>query len=472
MRAALEQSRFVPNVARFIMPPPAGTAKNWAAYRARFVEPIRIRAGVAFWNANEKWLTMAEELYGVPPEIVVGIVGVESIYGRQMGNFRIIDALATLAFDFPVGRKDRSDFFKDELESWFVLCKSEGVDPLAWKGSYAGAIGMAQFMPSSFNKYAVDLDGDGHVNLHESAADVIGSVAHYMAEFGWKRGLPVRFSVQPPADTADRAALLAPDIVPTFSAAEMQARGAVLPPEAASVDSALALVELENGAAAPSYVAGTSNFYAVTRYNWSSYYAMAVVELGEAVRAARGSHGHDKQLGPRRTLRRGGVARLRPGRECVHEPEAGSSIPESARPDHSPVRQVAQLAGVADRHVPGGVAQDVLHFVWLQARLPLQDERADAGHFGGGRRGAAEERPAAAGWRPGRQGKVVLEARTRRHRQDDVGTASVARQTAHVGYEAVLAIADSDLAAEGRSAIPDRTGSSCRRDRRGRRRPR
>jgi len=288
VRAALEQARFQPNVARFIMPPPAGTAKNWAAYRARFVEPIRIRAGVAFWGANEKWLAMAEEVYGVPPEIVVGIVGVESIYGRQMGNFRIIDALATLAFDFPTGRSDRSAFFKDELESWFVLCKSEGIDPVAWKGSYAGAIGMAQFMPSSFNKYAVDLDGDGHVNLHDSAADVIGSVAHYLAEFGWKRGLPVRFAVQPPTDTADRAALLVPDIVPTFSVEEMQARGAVLPAEAAGVDSALALVELQNGSAAPSYVAGTSNFYAVTRYNWSSYYALAVVELGEAVKAARG----------------------------------------------------------------------------------------------------------------------------------------------------------------------------------------
>ena len=106
---------------------------------------------------------------------------------------------------------------------------------------------MAQFMPSSFNKYAVDLDGDGHVDLHDSAADVIGSVAHYLAEFGWKRGLPARFDVQPPADTTDRAVLLAPDIVPTFSAAEMQARGAALPPEAAGVDSALALVELENG---------------------------------------------------------------------------------------------------------------------------------------------------------------------------------------------------------------------------------
>ena len=287
VRAALEQSRFVPSVARFIMPPPAGTAKNWAAYRARFVEPIRIRAGVAFWREHEKWLAMAEELYGVPPEIVVGIVGVESIYGRQMGNFRIIDALATLAFDFPAGRKDRSDFFKDELENWFVLCKSEGIAPIAWKGSYAGAIGMAQFMPSSFNRYAVDLDGDGHVDLHASGADVIGSVANYLAEFGWQRGLAVRFSVKPPTDTSERAALLAPDIVPTFSATEMAARGAALPPEALALDSALALVELQNGAAAPSYLAGTTNFYAITRYNWSSYYALAVVELGEAVQRAR-----------------------------------------------------------------------------------------------------------------------------------------------------------------------------------------
>ena len=288
VRAALEQARFQPNVARFIMPPPAGTAKNWAAYRSRFVEPIRIRAGVAFWGANEKWLAMAEEVYGVPPEIVVGIVGVESIYGRQMGNFRIIDALATLAFDFPTGRKDRAPFFRSELEEFFVMCQSEGLDPLRPTGSFAGALGMPQFMPSSFNKYAVDLDGDGHVNLHDSAADVIGSVAHYLAEFGWKRGLPVRFAVQPPTDTADRAALLVPDIVPNFSVEEMQARGAVLPAEAAGVDSALALVELQNGSAAPSYVAGTSNFYAVTRYNWSSYYALAVVELGEAVKAARG----------------------------------------------------------------------------------------------------------------------------------------------------------------------------------------
>ncbi|MEP7298426.1 MAG: lytic murein transglycosylase B [Burkholderiales bacterium] len=292
VQAALQRARFVPSVARAIMPPPAGTAKNWALYRSRFIEPVRIRAGVAFWRANEKWLKQAEEIYGVPPEIVVGIVGVETIYGQQMGNFRTIDALATLSFDFPTGRKDRSAFFRDELENLFVLCQSEGADPLQLKGSFAGAMGMPQFMPSSFNKYAVDMDGDGHVDLRGSTADVIGSVAHYLAEFGWRRDLPTRFDVAVPVDTANRATLLAPDILPSFSINEFAERGAQLDPAALATDvrldaagglGKLALVELQNGDAAPSYVAGTSNFYAVTRYNWSSYYALAVIELGEAV---------------------------------------------------------------------------------------------------------------------------------------------------------------------------------------------
>jgi membrane-bound lytic murein transglycosylase B len=283
---ALAQARFQPLVVRYIMPSTNGAAKNWSAYRARFVEPIRIRAGVEFWRGNERWLAEAEQMYGVPPEVVVGIVGVESIYGRQMGNFRIIDALATLAFDFPAERSDRSAFFRDELENWFVLCKSEGVDPLSWRGSYAGAIGMAQFMPSSFNRFAVDFDGDGRVDLQTSAADVIGSVANYLAEFGWKRGLPARFDVEPPPEIGDLALLLAPDIVPSFTAAEMVERGARLPDAAFAAGSLLALVALQNGDAAPTYVAGTTNFYALTRYNWSSYYAMAVLALGEAVRPA------------------------------------------------------------------------------------------------------------------------------------------------------------------------------------------
>jgi len=289
VEAVLTEARFLPSVARAIMPPPSGTPKSWVAYRARFVEPTRIRAGTAFWRENERWLTEAEARFGVPPEIVVGILGVESIYGRQMGTFRVIDALATLAFDFPPGRRDRSAFFRDELESFFVLCRREGNDPLALQGSYAGAIGMAQFMPSSINQYAIDFDGDGNIDLQGSAADAIGSVAHYLAQFGWERGLPARFEVAPPNDPAERGVLLEPDIVPTFTAEELESHGAHLSDAGRAAAGKLALVEVENGDGPPSYVAGTTNFYAITRYNWSSYYALAVIELGEAVARERRS---------------------------------------------------------------------------------------------------------------------------------------------------------------------------------------
>ena len=294
VQAALAQSRYMPSVARLIMPPPAGTAKNWAAYRERFIEPRRIGAGVAFWQAHERWLAQAERVYGVPAEIVIGIVGVETLYGKHMGGYRVIDALATLSFDFPAGRKDRSAFFRDELEQWLVLSHREHRDPVALKGSYAGALGLPQFMPSSVIKYAVDFDGDGHIDLHTSGADVIGSVAHYLAEFGWQRGLPTHLEVAAPTDTSARAALLVPDILPSFTAQQFIEHGAVFGSEAdlariggTAGSIPLALIELQNGEAAPSYAAGTANFYAVTRYNWSSYYAMAVIELGAAVRRAR-----------------------------------------------------------------------------------------------------------------------------------------------------------------------------------------
>jgi membrane-bound lytic murein transglycosylase B len=288
VQATLAAARFQPAVVKLVMPPPAGTAKNWAAYRARFVEPQRIRAGLDFWRANERWLQQAEAAYGVPPEVVVGIVGVETLYGQQMGRFRAVDALATLAFDFPPGRKDRSAFFRDELEQLFVMCQGStqrnACDPLAVRSSFAGAIGMPQFMPGSVNRFAVDFDGDGRIDLQHGAADVIGSVARYLAEFGWQRGLPTRFAVAVPVDAADRATLLVPDIVPSFSAAQFTELGARLDATALAHDGPLALVELQNGDAAPSYVAGTTNFYAITRYNWSSYYALAVIELGEAVK--------------------------------------------------------------------------------------------------------------------------------------------------------------------------------------------
>ena len=274
-------------VRRLIMPPPAGTAKNWAAYRARFVEPQRVAAGVAFWRDNESWLQEAQDRWGVPAEIVVGIIGVETFYGRITGNFRVLDALSTLAFDFPPGRKDRSAFFAEQLEEFLAICAREAVDPSSIKGSFAGAMGLPQFMPGSINRWAVDMDGDGHIQLHRNSADAVGSVAHYLASFGWQRDLPTHFDVAVPVDSSDRAVLLGPDIVPSFSAEQFAQRGAALSPAGRTHSGPLALVELQNGNAAPSYVAGTQNFYVVTRYNWSSYYAMAVIDLAQAVKTAR-----------------------------------------------------------------------------------------------------------------------------------------------------------------------------------------
>jgi membrane-bound lytic murein transglycosylase B len=287
VKRQLDQAQRMESVRKLVMPPPVGVAKNWAAYRTRFIEPQRIAAGAAFWDAHARWLEQAETRWGVPPEVVVAIVGVETFYGRITGNFRLLDALATLAFDFPPGRRDRSAFFRSELEEFLVLCARERSDPQAVKGSYAGAMGLPQFMPGSVNRFAVDFDQDGHVDLHKSGADVVGSVAHYLAAWGWLRGLPTHYGVAVPSDTAERAALLAPDILPTFSAAQFAERGAELAEAGRNHDGLLALIELQNGDLAPSYVAGTQNFYAITRYNWSSYYAMAVIELAQALKRQR-----------------------------------------------------------------------------------------------------------------------------------------------------------------------------------------
>ncbi len=286
VEAALAQARHQPTIVKLMAPPPAGTAKNWAAYRSRFVEPLRIRAGVAFWREQADWLAMAQSRFGVPPAIVVGIVGVESIYGREVGRWRVLDALATLALDFPkTDRRDRSAFFADELGRFLARCRRDNTDPTGPLGSFAGAMGWPQFMPSAVDQYAVDFDGDGRIDLHASPADVIGSVAHYLAAFDWQPGIATHHAVDAPVEVADRAALLGPDILPSFTAAEFAARGARLDAAGQRHAGLLALVELQNGDAAPSYVAGTENFYAITRYNRSSYYAMAVIELGAAVQA-------------------------------------------------------------------------------------------------------------------------------------------------------------------------------------------
>jgi len=290
LSAQLTAAQDLTRVKQLILPPVSGTAKNWTAYRERFVEPKRIDAGAAFWDANAATLARAESRYGVPAEIIVGIIGVETFYGRVTGGFKVLDALATLAFDFPPQHPratERQAFFRQELADFLRLCHEQDLDPTAVRGSYAGALGLPQFMPGSWRRHAVDFDGDGHIDLINNPADAIGSVANFLVQHGWQPGMLTHYTVAVPVDTAQRARLLAADILPSFTAAQFAAAGAVLSEAGQLHTGPLALIELQNGAAAPQYYAGTANFYALTRYNWSSYYAMSVIELGRAVRARR-----------------------------------------------------------------------------------------------------------------------------------------------------------------------------------------
>ncbi len=289
MRTAVAQAQLLQTAIRLNQPAPAATAKNWRVYRSRFIDPVRINAGVRFWQANRETLQRAEKEFGVPAEIIVGVLGVETIYGQQMGDFRVLDALATLAFNFPQSHPraaERAAYFRSELEQFLVWHNKRGSDPLRPRGSFAGASGMPQFMPSSIARWAVDYDGDKRIDLTRSTDDVIGSVANYFKGYGWHTGMPTHYPVRFDKDKLDLGALLAPDILPTFTVASFQGRGAVLEGPALEHKGPLALIELQNGGDTPTFVAGTENFYVVTRYNWSSYYAMAVIELGREVREA------------------------------------------------------------------------------------------------------------------------------------------------------------------------------------------
>jgi membrane-bound lytic murein transglycosylase B len=287
-RQLIGQARLNPRVKQLTAPAGAGFQKNWQVYRDRFIEPRRIDAAVRFWKTHHDLLARAEQTYGVPAAMVVGILGIETIYGRDTGKFSVLDALSTLAFDFPAEHpraSQRQAFFRDELEQ-FVLLTHRGVLPATVKGSYAGAMGWPQFMPSSLARYAVDFDGDGRIDLFHSVADIIGSVAHYFQRFGWHRAMPTHFesSLQEGQTPEDLAELLAPDIVPSFRASTLESKGVRLSESGRQHEGPLALVELRNGNAPSTYVAGTHNFYVLTRYNWSAYYAMAVIELGEQAR--------------------------------------------------------------------------------------------------------------------------------------------------------------------------------------------
>ena len=289
VRGVIGKARRLPAVVKAVTPGQASAARDWTLYRSRVIEPRHIAAGVRFWQRNADTLARAESQTGVSASTFVGILGVETIYGQHMGGYRTIDALSTLAFDFPAAHPkapQRAAYFLQELEEFLRLCKAQNLDPLTVRGSYAGALGMAQFMPSSWRQYAVDFDGDGRIDLFGSRADAIGSVANYLAAFHWKAGMATHYAVQLDPQKLDLPALLQNDIVPSLSPAAMLEKGVTLADKGARHPGLLALIELPNGSAPTQYVAGTDNFYTVTRYNWSSFYAMAVIELGQEVQAA------------------------------------------------------------------------------------------------------------------------------------------------------------------------------------------
>jgi len=290
VEAAVGKLRFIDSAVQLVKPAPPGKPKNWQAYSERFIEPIRINAGLRFWNENAAELARAEAQYGVPAEIIVGIIGVETIYGRDTGRFRIMDVLATLAFAYPESpnRNDRMQFFRSELEKTMLLARQENIDPFSLLGSFAGAVGMPQFMPSNILKYGVDYDGDGIVDLRNSAADAIGSVANFLVAHGWDRNAtgPSVF----PADVAPSMAWepLLGGLEARYQPAELQGAG-VVTRTALPEQRNYGLIDLQNGAAPTEYWVANGNFFAITKYNRSYFYAMSVIELGRAVKLARGS---------------------------------------------------------------------------------------------------------------------------------------------------------------------------------------
>jgi len=278
LRKAFQQVQPRPSIIRAMTAP--STSRPWFEYRRRIIDPTRIDNGVRFWRENAAALERASREFGVPQELIVATIGVETLYGRNMGTLKVLDALSTLAFDYP----PRAEFFRGELEEYLLLARENGIPPGTLRGSYAGAIGMPQFLPSSYRKYAVDFDGDGRRNLVDSAADAIGSIANYYQSFGWKKGAPTIVSAGP--GDADLGPILAGGIRPHITIAELRSRGVTV--QEAVDDSAEATVFYVQTEAGPKLLLGLNNFYVITRYNRSINYAMAVWELAVAVKAAAG----------------------------------------------------------------------------------------------------------------------------------------------------------------------------------------
>ena len=295
-RAELEgwfsQAVYSTTVARLIMPPTTPGKKSWRAYRSRFIEPIRINAGVRFWQQNRETLRRAEAEFGVPASVIVGIIGVETIYGRDMGNFRVLDSLSTLAFDYPdtPNREARTKLFRNQLADYLLWCRDTKTDVFSVLGSYAGAIGIPQFMPTSLREYAVDYDGDGHIDLRNSPTDAIGSVGRFLQLHGWEQGRPVVWQIANDDGSRGVAAAAADgEPWPTRTLNQLTRAGLRVDEPidvAREGETGVLIADLPTPDQPTEYVIGLRNFYVLTRYNRSFFYALTVYQLGEAVKAA------------------------------------------------------------------------------------------------------------------------------------------------------------------------------------------
>jgi membrane-bound lytic murein transglycosylase B len=276
LRRLFAQVQPRPSILRAMAAP--RTARPWYEFKEGAITQARIEGGVKFWKENQATLERANREFGVPEELIVATIGIETSYGRTTGSIKVLDALATLAFDYP----PRADFFRGELEEYLLLAREEKIDAANTRGSYAGAMGLPQFLPSSYRKYAIDFDSDGRRDLLGSRADAIGSVANYYRAFGWNAGGGVTAEAQ--SGEAEMGPLLAAGIKPHVTVSELRQKGlTVSAPVDEMAEVTVFSVETENG---HRLYLGFNNFYVITRYNRSVNYAMAVWELATELKAA------------------------------------------------------------------------------------------------------------------------------------------------------------------------------------------
>ncbi len=276
----LKGARYSAQVERLMQPAIPFGQRNWLEYRARYLDPVRVQGGLAFWKQHAKTLARAQTEMGVPAEIIVAIIGIETLYGRTTGSFRTLDALATLSFDY----LRRADYYRGELTELLLLAREQRVDPASYRGSFAGALGLPQFMPGSIRRWAVDFDGDGRIDLLASPADAIGSVASFLVAHGWQRDLPIAFTVDASEEIVDRLGRgIRAETTWSSVLAEGVTDDALLP-----LDTPVIVIDLPllnpDGSPGREFRVGTVNFSALLHYNRSYFYAAAVMDLAATLR--------------------------------------------------------------------------------------------------------------------------------------------------------------------------------------------